>query len=167
MSGLAFGLGFDWDRSLGQTLTLRTLVGTTMSALNVKGDRLGFSPDIYIPVGKWLEIRGEALVERFNDSRADLYGGFGQVMWNIFKTDKGLGVSPLVRAESAVISESVNNTISRLNILTVGWNFYLNKNVVWRCNYLPSHFRTVGTDAATFAKVGHYDEVINQLQVKF
>lgn len=167
MSGLSFGLGWDWDRSLAQTLTLRTLAGTSMSTLNVKGDRLGFSPDMYIPVGKWLEIRGEALMERFNDSRANLYGGFGQVVWNIFKTDKGMGLSPLVRAESAVVSESVNDSISRLNILTVGWNFYVNNNVLWRCNYLPTHFRTLGTDTATLAKAGHYDELINQLLVKF
>jgi hypothetical protein len=167
MSGLAFGLGWDWDRSLAQTLTLRTLSGSPLSTLDVKGDRLGFSPDLYVPVGKWVEIRGEALMERFNDSRANLYGGYGQVLWNVFKTDKGMSFQPLVRAESAVTSESVNDTISRLNILTVGWNFHLNKNVVWRMNYLPTHFRYTGSDAATTAKEGHYDEVINQIQVKF
>ncbi len=167
MSNMSFGLGVDWDRELGQTLTLKTLGGTTMNTMTVQGDRLGFSPDVFVPVGKWLEIRGEALFEHFNDSRADMYGGFGQIMWNIFKTDKGLGVSPLVRAESAVMSESVNQTISRLNILTVGWNFYFNKNVRWQCNYIPSHFRYTGSDAATILKEGHYDEVLNQIQVKF
>jgi hypothetical protein len=168
MSGLGFGMGVDWDRELGgQTLTLKTLGGTTMNAMNVQGDRLGFSPDFFVPVGKWLEVRGEALFERFNDSRTDLYGGFGQVMWNVFKTEKGMGFSPLVRAESAVMSESVNHTISRLNILTVGWNFYFNKNVRWQCNYIPSHFRYTGSDAAIMLKEGHYDEVLNQIQVKF
>lgn len=167
MSGLSFGLGWDWDRSLTQTLTLRTLAGTSMSSLSVKGDRLGFSPDMYIPVGKWLEIRGEGLFERFNDSRANLYGGFGQVLWNVFKTEKGMGFSPLVRAESAVVSESVNDSISRLNILTVGWNFYINKNLLWRCNYLPTYFRSVGTSNATLANAGHYDEVLNQIMMKF
>lgn len=167
MSAMSFGLGVDWDRELGQTLTLATLGGTTMNTMSVEGDRLGFSPDVFVPVGKWLEIRGEALFERFNDSRANMYGGFGQVMWNIFKTEKGFGLSPLVRAESAVMSESVGQTISRLNILTVGWNFYFNKNVRWQCNYIPSHFRYTGTDAATISKEGHYDEVLNQIQVKF
>ncbi len=167
MSNMSFGLGVDWDRELGQTLTLATLGGTTLNTLNVTGDRLGFSPDVFVPVGKWLEIRGEALFERFNDSRTDMYGGFGQVMWNIFKTEKGFGLSPLVRAESAVMSESVDQTISRLNILTVGWNFYFNKNVRWQCNYIPSHFRYTGSDAATILKEGHYDEVLNQFQVKF
>lgn len=167
MSAMSFGLGVDWDRELGQTLALATLGGTTMNTLSVQGDRLGFSPDVFVPVGKWLEVRGEALFERFNDSRANMYGGFGQVMWNIFKTEKGLGLSPIVRAESAVMSESVGQTISRLNILTVGWNFYFNKNVRWQCNYIPSHFRYTGSDAATILKEGHYDEVLNQIQVKF
>lgn len=167
MSAMSFGLGVDWDRELGQTLDLRTLGGSRMYTLNVQGDRLGFSPDVFVPVGKWLEIRGEALMERFNDSRTNLYGGFAQIMWNIFKTDKGLGISPLVRAESAVISESVSETVSRLNILTVGWNFYFNKNVRWQCNYLPTHFRYTGSDAAVTLKEGHYDEVLNQIQVKF
>lgn len=167
MSNMSFGLGVDWDRELAQTLTLATLGGTTMNTMNVEGDRLGFSPDVFVPVGKWLEIRGEALFEHFNDSRANMYGGFGQVMWNVFKTEKGTGFSPLVRAESAVMSEHVGDTISRLNILTVGWNFYFNKNVRWQCNYLPTHFRYTGPSAVTAAKEGHYDEVLNQIQVKF
>lgn len=167
MSAMAFGVGVDWDRELSQSLSLRTLAGTEMSKLTVEGDRLGFSPDIFIPVGKWLEIRGEALFERFNDSRANLYGGFGQIVWNIFKTEKGLGLSPLVRAESAVTSDSVNDSLSRLNILTVGWNFYINKNVVWRMNYLPTYFRYEGPSATYTANEGHYDEVLNQIQVKF
>ncbi|MBK8872066.1 MAG: hypothetical protein KBD85_00730 [Elusimicrobia bacterium] len=167
LSAMSFGLGVDWDRELAQTLDLRTLGGSRMYTLNVQGDRMGFSPDVFVPVGKWLEIRGEALMERFNDSRTDLYGGFGQIMWNVFKTEKGLGFSPLVRAESAVISESVNETVARLNILTLGWNFYFNKNVRWQCNYLPSHFRYTGDAAAVALKEGHYDEILNQLQVKF
>ena len=78
-----------------------------------------------------------------------------------------LFAAAVVRAESAVLSESVTDSISRLNILTVGWNFYINKNMVWRMNYVPSYFRSTGTSPTTLGNRGHYDEVLNQIQVKF
>jgi hypothetical protein len=165
MAATAFGVAADWDRELTQTLTLKTLGGTSLSSLTENGDRLGFSADLVVPITKWVEIRGEGLHVRFGDNRSKLYGGFGQVMVNAWKTSRGAGFSPLIRAESAVISDPQTESISRVNILTIGWNATLNKNVTWQMNYLPTSFRHQGT--GQIAPVGHYDELINRIQVKF
>lgn len=166
----SFGVGVDWDREPpGQTLALTTLGGARVASLGasaIHGTRLGYSFDFFLPIRR-LELRGEGLHFTFDNGSnvdANLYGGFAQASFNVWSNGAGASFAPIVRAETAVISSDITGSQARLNTLTVGWNAWLNPNVRWQLNYIPSSFSSTG--GAGVVANQHFDEVISQIQFK-
>lgn len=84
------------DRELGQTLDLRTLGGSRIVHIERAGRSGGLFPDVFCPCGNGWKFGGEALLERFNISAPTfISGGSAKSLWNVFKTEKGMGFSPL------------------------------------------------------------------------
>jgi len=168
LSKASAGVGFSWNRELtGQTLALNTLGGARVAAVGLSTHtRVGYSFDFVLPVNK-VELRGEGLAATFRKGAAvdaTLYGGFLQASYALWKGNGGASFAPLVRAESAVISNDLTGGSGRLNSLTIGWNAWLNPNVRWQLNYVPSSASSTG--GVSGQPNQHYDEVFSQVQFK-
>lgn len=166
MSSLSLGLGGDWSRELAGSLSLKTLGGSTVLSSDalVEGPRTGLTADFALPFGK-AELRGEAIAFNFRESEVRLTGGYVQAKAIVYEGANGMAITPLLRAEQAVVSDKKNGDQKRLSSLTVGINTNLNKNVMWIVDYIPSYskgMKLAGSDVPS-----HYDEVLTQVQVKF
>lgn len=156
-----FGVAFDWDREAIQSLRLTTLHFTTLSSVALSSSsRVGYEADAYLPVGR-LKLRGEGIWYEFDDADTALYGGFVQAAYDVWSGRNGALVQPLVRAQAAVISDDRSDILSRVNILTIGWNAWLNKNLRWQLNYNIHDFTHSGPGAA----VG--DRSLDGVQMEF
>lgn len=123
------GLGFDYSHEEAQSLQLRGLSFTPWVAVPVEGTRRAVSADFSYAGGAW-SLRGEGLWADFDDSGAELYGGFVQAA-RYLRGDGGDGLQGLVRVETASLDSALlgGPLGDRIDAVTLALNWF------WRGNY--------------------------------
>jgi phosphate-selective porin len=138
---LRAGIGVDHDVEETQTLRLNSLTGTRFASLDVHGKRQGVDADYFYEKGRF-SSRGEWMQYQFSDRDVDLGGGFLQFAY-FTRGDYSRGFQPLLRIETAQLSDdrtSGPGSVSRINALTAGFNWYLSGHVRFQLNAIAEEF---------------------------
>jgi hypothetical protein len=163
---LTTGVAFDIDREEDQTLTVPSYSGGRFISIPVKGDRQGWNLDAHWKRGK-LSLDTEWLTFDFEDSGAELTGGYAQAMYWARGSEAG-GVQPVLRAEVAELSGDALRAVDgeKVVAVTAGANVWFNGWTRWQINVIGQRFDGQGN--GTFkAGSGWRPTVLNQLQIKF
>ena len=163
---LTTGVAFDIDREEDQTLTVPSSSGGRFISIPVKGDRQGWNLDAHWKRGK-LSLDTEWLTFDFEDSGAELTGGYAQAMYWARGSETG-GVQLVLRAEVAELSGDALRAVDgeKVVAVTAGANVWFNGWTRWQINVIGERFDGQGN--GTFkAGSGWRPTVLNQLQIKF
>ena len=164
---LTTGIAFDIDTEEAQTLTLASYSGARFIALPVSGDRRGVDLDAHWKRGR-LSLDSEWLSFDFEDSGAELAGGYVQAAFWARGSEAAGGVQPVLRAEVAELSGDALAGIDgeRIVAVTLGANVWFNGRTRWQVNVIGEDFD--GRGNGSFRKgSGWRPTVLNQFQVKF
>ncbi|HSN88460.1 MAG TPA: porin, partial [Thermoanaerobaculia bacterium] len=164
---LTTGIAFDIDKEEAQTLTLASYSGARFLALPVSGDRRGVDLDAHWKRGR-LSLDSEWLSFDFEDSGAELAGGYVQAAFWARGSEAAGGVQPVLRAEVAELSGDALAGIDgeRIVAVTLGANVWFNGWTRWQVNVIGEDFD--GRGNGSFRKgSGWRPTVLNQFQVKF
>jgi hypothetical protein len=164
---LTTGIAFDIDKEEAQTLTLASYSGARFIGLPVSGDRRGVDLDAHWKRGR-LSLDSEWLSFDFEDSGAELAGGYVQAAFWARGSEAAGGVQPVLRAEVAELSGDALAGIDgeRVVAVTLGANVWWNGWTRWQVNVIGEDFD--GRGNGSFRKgSGWRPTVLNQFQVKF
>lgn len=164
---LTTGVAFDLDKEEAQTLTLASYSGARFIAIPVLGDRRGVNLDAHWKRGR-LSLDSEWLSFDFEDSDAELAGGYVQAAFWARGSEAAGGVQPVLRAEVAELSGGALADIDgeRVVAVTLGANVWWNGWTRWQINVIGEDFDGRGNGSFRSGS-GWRPTILNQLQVKF
>lgn len=164
---LTTGIAFDVDREEAQTLTLASYSGARFLAIPVVGDRRGVDLDAHWKRGRF-SLDSEWLSFDFEDSAAELAGGYVQAAFWARGSEAAGGVQPVLRAEVAELSGDALSGIDgeRVVAVTLGANVWWNGWTRWQINVIGEDFDGLGNGSFRSGS-GWRPTILNQLQVKF
>ena len=106
---LTTGIAFDVDKEEAQTLTLASYSGARFLAIPVLGDRRGVNLDAHWKRGR-LSLDSEWLSFDFEDSAAELMGGYVQAAFWARGSEAAGGVQPVLRRFRPLLSPVAPNS---------------------------------------------------------
>jgi hypothetical protein len=164
---LTTGVAFDLDKEEAQTLTLASYSGSRFLGIPVEGDRRGVDLDAHWKRGR-LSLDSEWLSFDFEDSGAELAGGYVQAAFWARGSEAAGGVQPVLRVEVAELSGDALSGIDgeRVTAVTLGANVWFNGWTRWQINVIGEDFDGQGNGSFRSGS-GWRPTVLNQLQVKF
>ncbi len=164
---LATGIAFDLDREPEQLLQLASYSGGRFLGVPVAGDRRGLDIDAHWKRDR-LSFDSEWLQAEWEDSDAELTGGYVQAAWWARGSEAAGGVQAVLRAETAELGGEAADALDgrRIVAATAGANVWLNGWTRWQINLIGEKFDGRGNGSFR-AGSGWRPTFLSQLQVKF
>lgn len=152
-----------------QDLELRGYTFIPYSSVEVEGTRLLYGGSFDYR-NKNFSLRGEGIYADFDDSRAELMGGYIQPAWFPYG-DKLGGLEYLLRLDMATIDkEGVPLDGDTIRAVTLGVNWYINGNMRLKLNLVGEDYDGAGNVVKQTSGVqddGFQPYALSELQFKF